>query len=95
MTPIVARVSADIVAPLISRHGTDWKTLIDEFLGKGKVDKCIDDGEHRRAVFALLENPRAVAAPQSLFTGAIRMRPSATGRCLRCSPARFRSIAGS
>ena len=54
VTPIVARVSADIVAPLISRHGTDWKTLIDEFLGKGKVDKCIDDGEHRRAVFALL-----------------------------------------
>ena len=53
-TPIVARVSADIVAPLISNQGTDWKTLVDEFLGKGKDDKCIDDGEHRRAVFALL-----------------------------------------
>jgi len=42
------------VAPLISNQGTDWKTLVDEFLGKGKDDKCIDDGEHRRAVFALL-----------------------------------------
>jgi hypothetical protein len=56
-TPIVARVSADVVAPLKGQKEPCWKTLISEFLGKGPDDKPverIDDGEHRRAVFALL-----------------------------------------
>jgi hypothetical protein len=51
-TPVVARVSADVVAGLNGSEPS-WKTLINEFLGSTD-EKRIDDGDHRRAVFALL-----------------------------------------
>lgn len=52
-TPVVARVSADVIAGLNSSEPS-WKTLVNEFLGNRADEKPIDDGAHRRAVFALL-----------------------------------------
>jgi len=56
-TPIVVRVGSDVIAPLTGKTELNWKTLVNEFLGKGpngKVIDRIDDGEHRRAMFALI-----------------------------------------
>ena len=59
-TPVVARVSTDVINSLNAAYRTDdftartWKTLIAEFLGKCEGDQANNDGLHRRAVFALL-----------------------------------------
>jgi len=59
-TPVVARVSSDVVR--ILNHGTrsrardarSWKQLICEFLNKCEGKLIHNDGPHRRAVYALL-----------------------------------------
>ena len=59
-TPVVARVSADVVRKL--NEGTlstaddarSWKTLVFEFLGRCEGQLNANDGPHRRAVYALL-----------------------------------------
>jgi hypothetical protein len=59
-TPVVARVSSEIIDTLNRGYGTDdltiktWRTLIAEFLGKCEGDQEYNDGVHRRAVYALL-----------------------------------------
>jgi hypothetical protein len=52
-TPVVARVSSDVTATL-NDSKVPWKTLISEFLGKCDGGQRSNDGQHRRAVYALL-----------------------------------------
>ena len=59
-TPVVARVSSDIVRTLNAgahsqvQDKKSWKTLICEFLNKCQGKLIHNDGPHRRAVYALL-----------------------------------------
>ena len=59
-TPVVARVSSDIVRKLNdgtrsrARDAKSWKTLVCEFLNKCEGKLTHNDGPHRRAVYALL-----------------------------------------
>jgi hypothetical protein len=53
-TPVVARVSPDVVATLNNDTQQTWKLLISEFLGKCDGGQRNNSGRHRRAVYALL-----------------------------------------
>lgn len=59
-TPIVARVSTDVLRSLLEDKERSWKTLISEFLGKCDGGQRSNDGHHRRAVFALLASEIAL-----------------------------------